>query len=118
MCAEHSERQRVPSIGSFNVNYDLGFMLHVVACVLEWLSERTHPVESRGQEFHWMSVCPRTAALRLCSVPHLPSTQTGRDLGAEYRAAPLDYWSPTDTDTIIKELRHDCVMYHRTTNPK
>lgn len=75
MCAEHSERQRVPSIGSFNVNYNFGFMLHVVACVLEWLSERTHPVESRGQEFHWMGVCPRTAALRLCSVPHLPSTQ-------------------------------------------
>lgn len=66
-----------------------------------------------------MGVCPRTAARRLYSAPHPPSTHAGCDLGAGYRAAPLVYWSPTDTDTsIIEDLTHDCVIYHRTTNPK
>lgn len=105
-------------MGSFSVNYDFGFMLYVVACVPEWLSERTRPVESRSQEFHWMGVCPRTAALHRYSAPHPPSTHAGCDLGAGYRAAPLVYWSPTDTDTTIKDLTHDCAIYHRTTNPK
>lgn len=75
-------------IGAFNVDYDFGFMLYVVACVPERLSECTHPVESRSQEFHWTGSCSRTAALRLYSAPRPPSTRAGCGLGAGYRAAP------------------------------
>lgn len=57
-----------------------GFMLYVVACVPEWLSDRTHPVESRSSSGCVRFGCEQlhcVSTLRLALRQHTPAVICG-----------------------------------------
>lgn len=55
-----------------------------------------------------MHVCPKTAALRVCSVLHHPSMPTGV-FGVQHGGAPRLDTRSRET-TVIKEFVHDRVI--------